>query len=71
MEHSVKNIGDNYENISQIRNDKNKFNSNDFFKFAKQNINKYSLIENDDDLFVNTWYSNSLINDYKLLLQKN
>jgi hypothetical protein len=64
MQHSVKNIGDNYESLSNMRNDDKRFNSNDFLKFAKDNKDKYRLIENGNDFLVSTWYSNDLINDY-------
>ena len=69
MQHSVKNIGKDYEKISTYRNDKNKFNATDFFEFAKNNKNKYSIIENGDDLLVSTWFCNDLIKDYKLTIK--
>lgn len=64
MQHSVKNIGDNREQLSIMRKDKKQFNANDFFMFARDNKKKYSVIENGDDLLVSTWYSDALINDY-------
>jgi len=65
MQHSVKNIGDNYEKLSIMRKDKYQFNANDFFQFAKDNIKNYSIIESGDDLLVSTWYIDSLIEDYQ------
>lgn len=65
MQHSVKEIGKSYETLSTMRNDKIKFSAEDFFKFAKNNIKKYSIIENYDDLLVSTWHSDSLISDYR------
>jgi len=65
MQHSVKNIGNEYERFSILRKDKNQFNSNNFFQFAKNNKKKYNLIENDEDLLVSTWHSTDLISDYK------
>lgn len=54
-----------YSELSHRRNDEKLFNYVDFLKFAKDNVNKYSLIENGDDLLVSAWYSDKLINDYK------
>ena len=72
MQHSIINIGKNYEELSKSRKDKKRFNSKDFFEFAKQNIEKYHLIESSDDLLVVTWYSNDLIEDYrKSIIKKN
>ena len=65
MQHSVKNIGERYEELSIMRKDKYQFGAKEFFEFAKNNAKKYSIIENGDDLLVSTWYSDSLINDYK------
>ena len=65
MQHSVKNIGKDYAELSEMRKDGDRFNANDFLKFANENKNKYSLIENGDDLLVSTWHSNDLIKDYK------
>jgi hypothetical protein len=65
MQHSVKQVGEEREKLSSLRNDKNKFNANDFFLFAKENKETYHLIEQGNDFLVSTWYSDSLINDYK------
>lgn len=70
MQHSVKNIGDNYEKISIMRKDENQFSSNDFFQYAKNNMKEYSIIENGEDLLVSTWYSGSLISDYQSTIQQ-
>lgn len=69
MQHSIKYIGKNYEEISIMRKDKNQFNAVDFFNFAKENKDKYSIIENGDDLLVSTWYSNELIAAYRSTLK--
>lgn len=65
MQHSVKQIGKMYSEISNKRKDKKLFKFEDFINFAKENKRKYSLIENGDDLLVSTWYSNDLIDDYR------
>lgn len=65
MQHSVKEIGERYSEISSKRNDKKLFKFDDFVNFAKENKKKYSLIENGDDFLVSTWYSGDLIGDYK------
>lgn len=68
MEHSIKRIGKDYESLSIMRNDKNQFNSDLFFQYAKDNMDKYGIIQIGDDLYVGTWHCNSLINDYKLTI---
>lgn len=68
MQHSIKRIGDDYEEYSERRKDKKRFNSEGFFNFAKENKNKYGIIENGDDLLVSTWHSNDLIADYQKTL---
>jgi hypothetical protein len=65
MQHSVKDIAKRYSEISAKRKDNKLFNSDNFIKFAKDNKNKYSLIENGDDFLVGTWYCNDLIDDYR------
>lgn len=65
MQHSVKEIGRRYSDISAKRKDKKLFKYDDFIEFAEKNKNKYSLIKNGDDLLVSSWYSNDLIDDYK------
>ena len=68
MEHSVKEIAKRYSELSEMRKDKKRFDESNFIKFAKDNKNKYSIIENDDDLLVSTWYSDDLIEDYRKTL---
>jgi hypothetical protein len=70
MQHSIKQIGSNYEKLSIMRKDKNPFNKEDFYQFAKSNMKKYSIIENGDDLLVSTWYSGSLIYAYQETILK-
>ena len=66
MQHSVKHIVAIYQDLSDRRKDKKRFNAINFFKFAENNKLKYSLIQHgEDDLLVSTWYSNELIEDYK------
>jgi len=65
MQHSVKEIGKRYSEISDKQQDEKRFNSNDFFLFAINNKQKYHLIENGEDLLVSTWYSDDLIDNYK------
>ena len=65
MQHSVKEIANRYSRLSDMRMDIKRFNEINFITFAKNNIKKYSLIENGDDLLVSTWYSDSLIEDYR------
>jgi len=64
MQHSIKQIGSNYEEFSILRKEKPQFNKEHFFEFAKSNMKTYNIIENGDDLLVSTWYSDSLMNDY-------
>lgn len=68
MQHSVKEIAKRYSEISAKRNDKKLFKFDDFINFAKENKKKYSLIENDGDFLVSTWYSDDLIEDYRRTL---
>lgn len=65
MQHSVREIGKMYSEISMKRKDKKLFKFDDFIKFAQENKEKYSLIENGVDLLVSTWYSDDLIEDYR------
>lgn len=65
MQHSIRFIGSEYERISTLRQDNPVFSAEKFFQFAKDNQNKYSIIENGDDLLVSTWYSDNLIKDFK------
>jgi len=65
MQHSVTEIGNRYSEISEKRKDKKLFKKDDFIQFAKDNKEKYSLIENGDDFIVSTWYSGDLIDDYR------
>jgi len=65
VQHSVKYIGKSSEDLSEKRGDEKRFNAEDFFNFAKGRMNRYSLIENGDDLLVSTWFSGDLIDDYK------
>ena len=68
MQHSVKEIGKRYSEISNKRKDKKLFKFEDFINFARENKKKYSLIENGQDLLVSSWYSDNLIEDYKTFL---
>jgi hypothetical protein len=68
MEHSVKEIAKRYSELSEMRKDKKRFDESNFIQFAKDNKNKYSIIENGDDLLVSTWYSDDLIEDYRKTL---
>lgn len=70
MQHSVKEIGKRYAELSDMRQDKERFKSKEFFEFAEKNKGKYRLIENGDDLLVGTWYSNDLIEDYRQTLKQ-
>ena len=70
MEHSVKDIGQRYQELSQQRKENPIFESEKFFEFAKQNSNKYSNIEDGEDLLVSTWYSDKLIEDFKNILKQ-
>ena len=64
MQHSVKEIGKMYSELSIRRKDEKLFKFDDFINFAKKNKKKYSLIEYGEDLLVSTWYSDELIQDY-------
>lgn len=65
MQHSVTEIANRYSKLSEMRKDKKLFKKDEFIQFAKDNMNKYSLIEIGDDLLVSTWYSGDLIEDYR------
>lgn len=69
MQHSVKFIGEQYQELSEMRKEKKPFSKEEFFKFAKERSKKYSIIESGDDLLVSTWYSGDLIEDYKQTLK--
>jgi hypothetical protein len=68
MNHPIKEIAKRYSELSDLRKDKKRFVGSDFIQFAKDNKNKYYLIENGDDLLVSTWHSNDLIEDYQKTL---
>lgn len=65
MQHSVKSIGKMHQEMSEARKEKSLFKANDFFEFAKQNSEKYSIVKNGEDLLVSTWHSDQLIEDFK------
>lgn len=65
MQHSIKEIGKFYEEVSKKRNDFKLFDSSEFFNFAKTKIEKYHIVEHGDDLLISTWWSGELINDYR------
>jgi len=68
MKHSVKEIAKMHLELSDLRKDKKRFLESGFIQFAKNNKGKYSIIENENDLLVSTWYSNDLIEDYRRTL---
>lgn len=68
MNHPIKEIAKRYSELSDLRKDKKRFVGPDFIQFAKDNKNKYSVIEDGDDLLVSTWHSNDLIEDYQKTL---
>ena len=70
MQHSVKTIGNRYEELSLMRKEKKQFKAEDFFQFAMDNKTKYSISEEGKDLLVSTWSSQSLIDDYILTLKR-
>ena len=59
-----------YSNLSKLRRDDKPFDENDFIQYAKENVKKYSLVENGDDLLVSTWFSDRLIDDYRRTIKK-
>lgn len=65
MQHSIKYIGDKHERFSEMRKDKIRFRSEDFFDFASNNQSKYGIIEEKDDLIVSTFHIDALVNDFK------
>jgi hypothetical protein len=69
MYHRISEIGQRYQELSELRKEKNIFKADIFFDFAKQNINKYSIVEKGDDLLVSTWYSDKLIDDFQKTLK--
>jgi hypothetical protein len=70
MYYSIKEIARLNSSLSKIRKDNKPFDYDEFIKYANENIEKYNLIERGDDLLVNSWYSNSLMDDYKLACKK-
>jgi hypothetical protein len=69
MQHSVKEIGKRYQAISDKREDKLRFNAQNFYIFALSNQKKYSIVPNGQDLLVSTWHSDDLIENYKKTLK--
>jgi hypothetical protein len=69
MQHSVRQIGRDYQRISELRKDEVIFDADLFYWFAKYNPDKYGIIENGEDLLVSTWHSDSLINDFQKTLK--
>jgi hypothetical protein len=67
MWHSIKYIGTKREEITNRLNDKIKFSTDDFFNYAKNNKEKYKIIDSGDDLQISTWYVDDLIKDYKAI----
>ena len=65
MQHSIKEIGKRYQELSDKREDKFRFNAQNFYIFALSNQKKYSIVPNGEDLLVSTWFSNDLIGDYR------
>lgn len=67
MQHSVKEIANRLSAFSDIRKDKKRFVESDFIQFANKpdNKEKFSLIENGDDLLVSSWHSDDLIQGYR------
>ena len=68
MQHSIKEIAIRYSSISDKRKDKKRFDKDGFIKFVKDNMEKYSILVENDNLLVSTWYSGDLIDDYKKTL---
>lgn len=65
MQHSVKTIGQSYEELSRMRGDIHLFTAEEFFKFALENKSRYSIVDNGGDLLVSTWYSGDLIESFR------
>ena len=65
MQHSIKQIAKMYSNLSNLREEKKKFDADDFIRFAKKYEKKYQIVEVDDDFLISTWNSDRLIDDYK------
>jgi hypothetical protein len=65
MQHSVNFIAQTHAELSDKRQDKLRFNADDFKAFAKENAKKYGIIDNGHDMLVSTWHSDDLIKDYK------
>lgn len=68
MQHSIKEIAKEYSDLSNKRKDEKRFSEEGFVKFAQDNKEKYSLLENGEDFLVSTWYSADLISDYRKTL---
>jgi len=65
MQHSVKEIGIRYEDLSRLRNETVLFLSSVFLSFARENRDKYNLVDNGEDLLVSTWHVDQLLSDFK------
>jgi len=68
MQHSVKFISKSNSELSDRRKDKKRFSYEGFIQYAKDNMDKYSIIDTGHDMLVSTWYSSDLINDYQKTL---
>ena len=66
MNHKITNIAKEYTKVSNQRQDKIQFNEHEFIQFAILHKNKYDLFEIGNELYVNTFYFDKLITDYKL-----
>jgi hypothetical protein len=69
MQHSVNNIGAQYEELSTMRGDADQFIAKDFKQFALANMQKYGIIDVGYDLLVSTWHSDNLIDAYRKTIQ--
>lgn len=69
MQHSIKETGKIYQELSDLRKDKLRFVALNFYIFALSNQKKYSIVPNGNDLLVSTWFINDLVDDYKKTLK--
>ena len=65
MQHSIKLVGHEHEEVSRLRGDNPPFTAEGFLDFTRSHQNKYNAIPNGDDLLVSTWFISDLLFDYK------
>lgn len=68
MQHSVSQIGQERQQLSQARMEAPYFSAKGFVQFAENNRKKYCITEENGELRVNSWNVDALVADYKQAL---